>query len=267
MKLPVALTVAGSDSGGGAGIQADIKTLYVCGVHGACAITSITSQNTMGVTSRFDLPVEVVVSQMEAVLDDLDVSSAKTGMLASAAIIQEVAKVLAKRDIGRLVVDPVAVSTSGHSLLDGGGIETIAERLFPLALVITPNLTEASLLLGLEIGNVEEMKKAAVLLKDMGPACVLLKGGHLAGSSEAVDIFYDGADLVTLTSPRVDTDNTHGTGCMLSAATAAYLALGDTPLRAVSRAKHDVARALQHSLDIGGGRGPVHPIPASRGGT
>lgn len=261
MRLPVALTIAGSDSGGGAGIQADIKTFYACGVHGACAITSITSQNTVGVISRFDLPVQVVVSQLGAVLDDFAVGGAKTGMLASAAIIRAVAEVVAERGVERLVVDPVAVSTSGHSLLDGGGIETIAETLFPLATMITPNLTEASLLLDLEIASMESMKRAAALLKDMGPACVLLKGGHLAACDQAVDIFYDGADLAVLTAPRIDTENTHGTGCMLSAAAAAYLAMGEAPLRAASRAKQDVTRALVNSLDIGRGRGPVHPIP------
>ena len=261
MRLPVALTIAGSDSGGGAGIQADIKTFYMCGAHGTCAITSVTSQNTVGVRSRFDLPVEVVISQMEAVLDDFEVRGAKTGMLASAAIIQAVAEIVDERRIERLVVDPVAVSTSGHSLLDGGGIETIAEKLFPLAEAITPNLMEASLLLGREIVSVEDMKKSAALLKGMGPACVLLKGGHLGGAPEAVDIFYDGSEPLTLTSPRVETDNTHGTGCMLSAAMAAYLAMGEKPLQAASRAKRDVTRALMHSLDIGGGRGPVHPVP------
>jgi len=262
VKLPVALTIAGSDSGGGAGIQADIKTFFTCGVHGTCAITSVTSQNTRGVTSRFDLPVGVVVSQIEAVLSDFDIEGIKTGMLASAAIIEAVAETLAVREVGRLVVDPVAVSTSGHSLLDGGGIETIAERLFPLAVMITPNLSEASLLLDLEIDDVEGMKKAAMLLKDMGPSCVLIKGGHLAASKNAVDIFYDGTDLVTLTAPLVDTGNTHGTGCTLSAAITAYLARGDDPLRAAGKAKQDVTLALQHALDIGGGRGPVHPLPA-----
>ena len=260
MRLPVALTIAGSDSGGGAGIQADIKTFYACGVHGTCAITSVTSQNTLGVAARFDLPPQVVLAQIEAVLDDMEVAGAKTGMLASAAITAAVAEVVAERGLQRLVVDPVAVSTSGHSLLDGGGIETIAEKLFPLALMITPNLTEASLLLQREIASVEEMEKAAVLLKDMGPACILLKGGDLAGTEEAVDIFYDGTDLVTLASPRVDTANTHGTGCLLSAAVAAYLARGETPLRAAGRAKEDVTRALRHALDIGKGRGPVHPV-------
>ena len=262
MQVPVALTIAGSDSGGGAGIQADLKTFHVLGVHGACAITSVTSQNTRGVNARFDLPTEVVVSQMEAVLDDLDVRSAKTGMLASADIIHAVAEVVRERRITRLVVDPVAVSTSGHSLLDGGGIETIAEKLFPLAEVITPNLVEASLLLDREIADVEAMKKAAVRLKHMGPACVLLKGGHLEGSREAVDVFYDGSEMVALTGPLFDTKNTHGTGCMLSAAVAAYLALGDDPLRASSKAKEDVTRALRHALDIGTGRGPVNPRPA-----
>jgi hydroxymethylpyrimidine/phosphomethylpyrimidine kinase len=155
------------------------------------------------------------------------------------------------------VVDPVAVSTSGHSLLDGGGIETIAEVLFPLAEVITPNLTEASLLLGGEIADVEAMKRAAVRLKGMGPACVLLKGGHLEGVPEAVDVFCDGSDTVLLKAPFIATSNTHGTGCVLSAAIAAYLSLGDDPLRAAKRAKRDVARALEHALDIGGGSGPV----------
>jgi hydroxymethylpyrimidine kinase/phosphomethylpyrimidine kinase len=265
LKLPVALSIAGSDSGGGAGIQADIKMFYACGVHGTCAITSVTSQNTLGVRSRFDLPVEVVVSQMEAVLSDLGVESAKTGMLASTAIIEAVAEVLAEYDIRRLVVDPVAISTSGHSLLDDRGMEAIAEKLFPLAQVITPNLAEASLLLDMEIGDVDAMRRAAGSLKDMGPACVLLKGGHLTGVSEAVDIFYDGVELVTLTAARIDTANTHGTGCMLSAATAAYLARGDAPLEAVSRAKKAVNRALIDSLDIGGGRGPVHPRPEPQG--
>jgi hydroxymethylpyrimidine/phosphomethylpyrimidine kinase len=261
MSIPVALTIAGSDSGGGAGIQADIKTFHVLGVHGACAITSITSQNTRGVYARFDLPTSVVLSQLEAVLDDLDVSSAKTGMLASAEIIQAVAEVVRERGIPRLVVDPVAVSTSGHSLLDGGGIETIAEELFPLAEVITPNLAEASLLLGREIADVEAMKDAALRLRGMGPACVLIKGGHLEGVPEAVDVFFDGSDAVLLTAPLVATPNTHGTGCMLSAAIAAYLALGYDPLRAADRAKQDVTRALEHALDIGGGSGPVNPRP------
>ncbi|MEW6553264.1 MAG: bifunctional hydroxymethylpyrimidine kinase/phosphomethylpyrimidine kinase [Actinomycetota bacterium] len=263
MRIPVALTIAGSDSGGGAGIQADIKTFHVLGVHGTCAITSITSQNTRGVSARFDLPAEVVVSQMEAVLEDFDVRSAKTGMLASGAIIDAVAKAVSSRRVPRLVVDPVAVSTSGHSLLDGGGIETIAERLFPLAEVITPNLTEASLLLGGEIADVEAMKEAAASLMDMGPSCVLLKGGHLEGSSQAVDIFYDGSVMVALAAPAVATADTHGTGCMLSAAIAAYLALGHGPLAAADKAKKDVTRALEHALDIGGGSGPVYPRPAS----
>ncbi|MBN2026163.1 MAG: bifunctional hydroxymethylpyrimidine kinase/phosphomethylpyrimidine kinase [Actinobacteria bacterium] len=265
VKLPVALTIAGSDSGGGAGIQADIKTFFACGVHGTCAVTSVTSQNTVGVMSRCDLAAEVVVSQVEAVMSDFDVAGVKTGMLASAAIIEAVAELLAARRGARLVVDPVAVSTSGHSLLDGGGIETIAERLFPLAEVITPNLAETALLLDRQIGDVEGMKKAAMLLKDMGPACVLVKGGHMEASSAAVDIFYDGSDLVTLTAPLVDTENTHGTGCTLSAAIAAYLARGEDPLRATGKAKRIVTGALQNALEIGGGRGPVHPLAAGGG--
>ncbi len=261
MRIPVALTIAGSDSGGGAGIQADIKTFYVCGVHGACVITSVTAQNTLGVNSRFDLPVEMVVAQMDAVLDDLEVKGAKTGMLASADIVRAVAEVVAERGVAPLVVDPVAVSTSGHSLLGGGGIELIAELLFPLAAVITPNLAEASLLLGREIVDVGDMKAAAEALRDLGPASVLVKGGHLPGSMEAVDVFYDGSEMAVLSSPRIDTENTHGTGCMLSAAIAAYLARGYDPRLAVDRAKEDVSRALRGSLDIGASRGPVNPVP------
>lgn len=265
MRLPVALTIAGSDSGGGAGIQADIKTFFCCGVHGACAITSVTSQNTLGVEARFDLPVEVVVAQIEAVTRDMEVHSTKTGMLARTATIEAVAAVLAEHGAGRLVVDPVALSTSGHLLLDEGGMDAMAGELFPLASMITPNLAEASMLLGVDIRDLEAMKRAAVRLRDMGPGSVLVKGGHLEGSSEAVDIFYDGSELATLTSARVETINTHGTGCMLSAAIAAYLARGDTPLRAAERAKEEVVRGLRNALELGKGRGPVHPQPAGAG--
>lgn len=263
---PVVLTIAGSDSGGGAGIQADIRTFRALGVHGACAITSITSQNTREVAARYDLPPDVVVSQMETVLADLEVASAKTGMLANAAIAAAVAETLARYDIRRLVVDPVAVSSSGQTLLDAGGLEVVAEKLLPLSLVFTPNLAEASLLLGHEVIGRDGMEQAARLLKKLTPGCVVLKGGHLnAGGSEALDMFYDGSDLVELKAPRVATADSHGTGCVFSASIAARLALGETPLQAAVGAKRDITRALENALHIGGGSGPVDPVPEPGG--
>ena len=261
MYLPVALTIAGSDSGGGAGIQADIKTFYALGVHGACVITSVTSQNTREIAARYDLPADVVVSQLEAVLSDLEVRGAKTGMLADAAIVRAVAEVLAARGVDRLVVDPVAFSSSGQPLLDEGGLEAVAEALLPRAMVFAPNLAEASALTGREIRDREGMREAARILKKLGPACVVLKGGHQEDGEDVYDVFFDGNNMVELAGPRVTTENNHGTGCVFSAAVAARLALGEAPLEAVTRAKRDVTRALANSLDIGGGRGPVHPLP------
>lgn len=257
--MAVVLTVGGSDSGGGAGIQADIKTLHTLGVHGACAVTSVTSQNTQGVASRFDLPPEVVTSQMEAVFSDMEVAAAKTGMLANAAIVSAVAGVLERRGVRRLVVDPVAASSSGQPLLDAGGLEVLADKLLPLALVFTPNLEEAAAFLGREVEDVPEMREAALALRELGPECVVVKGGHLEGE-EAVDVFCDGAGVRELRAPRVKTADSHGTGCVFSAAVAARLALGADPLRAVEGAGEDVRRALRCSLRLGSGSGPVRPV-------
>lgn len=261
MELPVAMTIASSDSGGGAGIQADLKTFYACGVHGACVITSVTSQNTRGVISRFDLPPGVVVDQMEAVLSDMEVRGVKTGMLATAGVVEAVAGMIEKRGLEHLVVDPVIMSSRGQPLLDEGGLEAISECLLPLALVFTPNLAEASAFLGKDIKDRESMKEAARSLLELGPACVVVKGGHLEGGAEAVDIFYDGEKLVEIAAERVRTENTHGTGCVFSASIAARLALGDTALEAARKAKKKVSEALKNSLHIGGGTGPVHPLP------
>ncbi len=255
---PVALTVAGSDSGGGAGIQADLKTFFALGVHGTCAVTSVTSQNTMGVSSRYDLPPEVVVSQIQAVLEDFDVAAAKTGMLGNAVLVEAVAGILRERGIRNLVVDPVALSSSGHLLLEGGGLEALASELLPLATVFTPNLQEASLLLGREVEGREGMREAAARLMELGPACVVVKGGHLA-AGDALDVFYDGGDMVELSLPRVETADDHGTGCVFSAAVAARLARGEGPVSAVRGAKEDVTMALRRSLRLGKGRGPVNP--------
>ena len=261
MEVPVAMTIAGSDSGGGAGVQADLKTFYTCGVHGTCIITSVTSQNTLGVLERHDLPAGVVVSQMEAVLSDMEVKGAKTGMLATAEIALAVAEVLEGRGIDCLVVDPVTRSSWGQPLLEDEGLRVVTERLLPLARVFTPNIAEASAFLGKDIEDREAMREAARSLLELGPSCVVVKGGHLEEGEEAVDVYCDGGNIVELTGERVETENTHGTGCVFSAAIAACLALGDAPLQSVRRAKEVVSRALSNSLHIGGGRGPVHPLP------
>ena len=261
MELAVAMTIAGSDSGGGAGIQADLKTFYACGVHGTCVITSVTSQNTQGVVDRYDLPAGVVASQMQAIFSDMDIKGAKTGMLATAEIAGAVAEVLEGRGLDRLVVDPVTLSSWGQPLLDEAGLQVITERLLPLARVFAPNLGEASAFLGKGIVDKEDMKEAARSLRELGPACVVVKGGHLKEGEEAVDVYYDGENMIELAGERVQTENTHGTGCVFSAAIAAHLALGDTAIEAVQKAKKDVSRALMNSLRIGGGRGPVHPLP------
>jgi len=261
MRLPVVLTIAGSDSGGGAGIQADIKAFHSLGVHGACAITSITSQNTKGVEGRYDLPESVVISQIKAVLGDLKPAAVKTGMLANAAIVRAVAAILAEYGACNLVVDPVVFSSGGQPLLDEGGLEAMVECLFPLAAVVTPNLEEAAALLGGEVSDVRDVREAARRIREMGPACVVLKGGHLAPEAEVTDIFCDGKNIIELSLPRVRTVNDHGTGCVFSAAVAARLARGEETLAAVAGAKRDVTRALESSLSLGGGRGPVHPLP------
>lgn len=253
------MTVGGSDSVGGAGIQADIKTFHSLGVHGTCAVTSVTSQNTREVRARFDLPPEVVVSQMEAVLMDIEVAAVKTGMLAGADTVRAVAEVLERYGVRCLVVDPVAASSSGQPLLDEGGLDAVVERLLPLATVFTPNLEEAGAVLGQVVRGVEGMRRAARALKAYGPRCVVVKGGHLGGG-EATDIFYDGTDMAELRAPRLHAPDSHGTGCVFSAAVAARLALGAGPRRAAEGAKADVLRSLENALRLGGGSGPVRPV-------
>lgn len=257
-EWPVALTLAGSDSGSGAGVQADLKTFYALGVHGTCAITSVTSQNTSGVLSRFDLPADVVVSQVEAVVSDLRPAAVKTGMLATAEVVRAVAGLAESMGWKKMVIDPVVMSTSGAPLLEDLGMEALLEELLPHALVFTPNLGEASLLTGQEVADAAGMRKAARLLYSMGARTVVVKGGHLGGE-EALDVFYDGRDYHEMRAPRVRTADDHGTGCVFSAAVAAYLALGWEPLEAVRGAKDFVTRALARSLRLGKGRGPVNP--------
>jgi hydroxymethylpyrimidine/phosphomethylpyrimidine kinase len=256
--LPRALTIAGSDSGGGAGIQADLKTFFALGCYGMSALTALTSQNTVGVTGIHEVPPEFVIQQIDAVATDIGVDAAKTGMLASSAVVEAAAKGVESNGIERLVVDPVFVSKHRDRLLAEDAVAALKETLLPLAMVITPNLYEAGGLIGSEVTSLDEMKEAARTLHALGPRAVLVKGGHLE-TERAVDIFFDGHDLVEIDGPRFDTDDTHGTGCVLSAAVAARLAHGDDLVGAVRAAKDFVSGAIEHSIRIGKGFGPANP--------
>lgn len=254
---PIALTIAGSDSGGGAGIQADIKTFTALGVFGTTAITSITSQNTTGVHAVRDLPPDTVRSQIEAVMDDLTPSAVKSGMLSNAAIIEAVAETLGKYRVCNYVLDPVMVSETGHALLQPDATAALVERLIPLALVVTPNRFEAEALTGIAVGDEGDMAAVARRIAEWGPRYVLVKGGHMAGD-EAVDVLYDGRETVRLTAPRIATANTHGTGCTYAAAITAYLAKGLAMAEAVREAKAYVTGAIRHGFSIGEGAGPLN---------
>ena len=252
MKPPVALTIAGSDSGGGAGIQADLKTFAALGVHGASAITAITAQNTLTVTAIEELPVNMIRAQIEAVFADLHPSATKTGMLSSADIIETVASYR----LENLVVDPVMVAKGGARLLREEAVEALRLLLVPQATVITPNLPEAEVLLGRRIGDVDDRRRAAQQLRALGPRAVVLKGGH---SGDALDLFFDGEMLVELRGEQVRTANTHGGGCVFSAAITAGIARALPLPEAVRQAKDFIQGAIDHSLDIGEGHGPVNP--------
>lgn len=256
-SCPVALTIAGSDSGGGAGIQADLRTFSFHKVHGTSALTCITAQNTLGVNRVDALSPESVTAQIEAVVTDIGVQAAKTGMLLNQEIIAAVAQQVQSRGISKLVVDPVMVSRTGAQLIDDGAIATLTHDLVPLALVLTPNRYEAQILSAMEIHTLEDMKAAAKTIHTLGCTSVLVKGGAMSGEWRGVDVYCDGDRLEVLKTEYVNTPNTHGTGCTLSAAIAANLALGHDPLTAIAQAKDYVTQALHHSLPIGGGQGPV----------
>lgn len=252
----VALSVAGSDSSGGAGIQADVKTFMALGVYGATAITAVTAQNTRGVSSVHAVPPETVADQIRQVFDDTGIKAVKTGMLWNRQIIEAVAASLEDRAVEKLVVDPVMASTTGSFLLEPQALSALIEKLMPLALVATPNLQEASALAGMDVGSVAQMKKAAEAIKLMGPEFVLVKGGHL--EKEAVDVLFDGRSFTELSSKRVPSADSHGSGCTLSAAIAARLALGDEVAQAVRAAKDFTRQAIAHSLEVGAGAHPVN---------
>lgn len=260
--MKVALTIAGSDSGGGAGIQADLRTFAAHGVHGTSAITAVTAQNSVEVTSYVALDPEMVAAQIDAVASDMAVAAAKTGMLANGAIVAAVAAAVARHRLPFLVVDPVMVAKSGDRLLDPSAERAYVERLFPLATIVTPNLYEAEALLGRPVRSLPAMREAARALLSRGPRAAVVKGGHLEGDL-AVDVFFDGRDMVELPATRVHTPNTHGTGCTYSAAMAARLALGDSLLDAVRGAKEYLTEAIRRSYSVGRGHGPVdhmHPL-------
>jgi hydroxymethylpyrimidine/phosphomethylpyrimidine kinase len=251
------LTIAGSDSGGGAGIQADIKSMSANGVFAMSAITAITAQNTEEVTDVFELPVAIIAAQIDAVFDDFDVSAVKTGMLSSAEIVRVVAKLLKPQAVTNLVVDPVMISKSGHRLLKPDAVEALMRELIPLALVVTPNIHEAQQLSGIEIKSLADARKAAKIIHRLGCQHVLIKGGHLL-QDRATDILYDGRFFEVFKSEFIDSPHTHGTGCTYASAIAAHLALGKPLAQAVTVAKAYVTEAIRHGLAIGHGKGPTH---------
>lgn len=251
---PCVLAVAGSDSSGGAGIQADLKTMLALGVHGMSVICAVTAQNSLGVHGYWEVPPDAVRAQLEAVLGDIRVQAVKTGMLASAAIVEAVASELAGVP-APIVVDPVAVSAHGNPLLSPGALEVIRERLLPLAAVVTPNLGEVELLTGLRVSDEAGMTKAAEAVHALGPRWVLIKGGHLEG--DAVDILFDGERIRRFPGKRLATRHTHGTGCTLASAIASFLAQGADVPDAVAWAKEYVTGAIRSAFPLGAGIGPA----------
>ena len=251
---PRVLAIAGSDSGGGAGIQADLKTMLALGVHGMTVICAVTAQNSVGVQGYWELPPEAVRAQLDSVLGDIGAQAIKTGMLASPELVGTVCDVLAGV-AAPVVVDPVAVSKHGDSLLSAGTLEAVRERLLPLATIVTPNLLEAELLTGTKITDEAQMLVAAKMINAMGPQWVLVKGGHLDGSP--VDLLFNGTDVIRLPGDRINSEHTHGTGCTLASGIASRLALGDEMPAAVKAAKEYVTGAIAAGFPLGAGIGPV----------
>ena len=255
-----ALTIAGSDSGGGAGIQADLKTFAALGVYGTSALTAITAQNTLGVTGVQEMTPDMVAAQIDAVVSDIGTDAVKTGMLSSSAIIRVVAGKVTEHGLPNLVVDPVMVAKGGDPLLQEEAVDALRTLLVPLALVVTPNLPEASVLVGYEVSTLEQARQAARDIVAMGSRSVVVKGGHLEG--DAVDVFYDGREYREFSAPRIETTSTHGTGCTFASAIAAGLANGIPVEEAVGRAKAYVTEAIRASFPVGNGHGPLNHFHA-----
>ena len=254
--MRTALTIAGSDSGGGAGIQADLKTFAAHGVFGTSAITAVTAQNTLGVTAWQAMAADLVTAQIEAVAGDFDLQAVKIGMLANAAIVEAVGAAIEALDLPQVVLDPVMVAKGGDRLLEGDAVDAMTRELLPRTRILTPNIPEAEALSGMTIKSVEDMRSAAARILRLGPRVVLVKGGHLAGP-EAIDVAVTPTDSFEIRRPRVNTTSTHGTGCTLSSAIAANLALGLELPQALERAREYLDGALRHAPGLGRGQGPL----------
>ena len=255
-RIKRAMTIAGSDSGGGAGIQADLKTFAALGVYGTSALTAITAQNTLGVTAVLELPPELVAAQIDAILSDIGADAVKTGMLANSRIIQVVADKAKEYGFSNLVVDPVMVAKGGDRLLQEEAVDALRSLLIPIATVVTPNLPEAAVLVRRSVESLEDARQAARDIVAMGAQSAVVKGGHLEG--DAVDVYYDGRELREFTAVRVDTTSTHGTGCTFASAIAAGLARGMALEYAVGGAKEYVTEAIRNAFPIAGGHGPLN---------
>lgn len=254
--MKTALTIAGSDSGGGAGIQADLKTFSALGVFGMSAVTAITAQNTVEVRSVQNIDLNIITDQIAAVFDDIQVDAVKIGMLGTPDIIQTVANSLRMYEPNHIVLDPVMISKGGHRLLEEAAVHELMNTLLPLSSLVTPNVPEAEVLSGCSIENEEDMYEACKKIKESGPKAVLIKGGHL--ESDPNDLYYDGEKFHLFKGERIPTKNVHGTGCTLSSAIAAYLAKEYEMIEAIERAKDYITKAIASSLDIGHGHGPAH---------
>ena len=255
-QVPRAMTIAGSDSGGGAGIQADLKTFAALGVYGTSVLTAITAQNTLKVTDVLELPTSLIASQFDAVISDIGADAVKTGMLSSSAIIECVVDKIKEYGVQNLVVDPVMVAKSGDRLLREEAVETLRSRLLPLAKVVTPNVAEAEVLVGRKIESLDDARNAAREIVEMGAESAVVKGGHLQGP--ATDILFDGREFRAFTAQRIETSSTHGTGCTFASATAAGLAGGLSIREAVTQAKKYVTAAIRRSFPMGRGHGPLN---------
>jgi len=254
--LRSALTIAGSDSSSGAGIQADLKTFAALGLYGTSAVTTITAQNTLGVTATYPLPADLVTAQIEAVAGDITIQATKVGMLATAAIVEAVAAAIEELDLPNVVVDPVVMAKSGDRLLAPDALQTLCQELLPRARMVTPNIPEAALLTGLSISSADDVREAARRIHAMGVTAVVIKGGHGDGDV-LVDVLFDGTEFSEFRTPRIDTRHTHGTGCTFASAIAAYLALDCSLPDATRQAQAYVAGAIRHALAVGHGHGPL----------
>lgn len=255
--MRIALTIAGSDSSGGAGIQADLKTFQAHGVFGMSAITAVTVQNTRQVYAIQEMPPDIVTGQIMHLFEDTEIHAVKIGMVSSTPLVEAIAEALSRVSLPPVVLDPVMISKSGYALLKPDARSALVEKLFPIAEIVTPNIHEAELLAGFPVNTMEDMKKAAEVMTGLGAARAVIKGGHIEGE-EAVDVFYDGRAFQALAAPRIPSCNTHGTGCTFSSALAANRALGRDFFDAASRAKAYITRAISEAPGIGKGSGPLN---------